>query len=139
MAQQPGWHSNIDKVVRRMEGDAIRSGLKAAGVMLHTIIQREIDWGYTSGDFSTGLVAQSIIRGRPGTRKIWVGTPNPIAAVWELGHFNIFTQRYERVEIFRKSLEGNAHKLARIFADRYLEKLAEVAHKKLLPALVASA
>ena len=139
MAQQPGWHSNIDKVVRRMEGDAIRSGLKAAAVVLHTIIQREIDWGYTSGDFSTGLVAQSVIRGRPGTRKIWVGTPNPVAMAWELGHHNIFTGRYERVEIFRKSLEGNAHKLARIFADRYYEKLAEVAHKKLLPALAASA
>jgi len=137
MAQQLSWRSNIEKVVRRMEGDAVRSGLKAAGVALHTIIQREIDWGYTTGDFSKGIVGRSIIRGRPGVRKIWVGTPNPIAVLWECGHFNRFSQRYERVEIFRKSLEGNAHKLARIFADRYMEKLSEVAHKKLLPALVA--
>jgi hypothetical protein len=139
MAQQPGWSSNIDKVVKRMEGDAIRSGLKAAGVRLHMIIQRELDWGYTSGDFSTGRIAGTLIRGRPGTRRIWVGTPNPIAALWELGHFNRFSQRYERVEVFRKALEGNAHQLAQIFAYRYYEKLSEVAHKKLLPALAAEA
>jgi len=134
---QPGWTSNIDKVVRRMEGDAVRSGLKAAGERLREIIQRELDWGYTTGDFSTGRVAASVIRGRPGPRKIWVGTPNPIAVAWELGHENIFTGRYERVEVFRKALEGNAYLLAQIFAHRYHEKLAEVAHRKLLPALMA--
>ena len=139
MAQQPGWHSNIDKVVRRMDGDAIRSGLKAAGVMLHTIIKNQLDEGFTTGAFVMGRVAGTVIRGRPGTRKIWVGTPNQIALLWELGHFNLYTQRYERVEIFRTSLEQNAHPLAEVFAERYLEKLAEVAHKKLLPALAASA
>ena len=139
MAQQPVWHSNIEKVVRRMEGDAVRSGLKAAGVRLHMIIQRELDWGYTTGDFSTGRVAGTLIRGRPGTRRIWVGTPNPIAVAWECGHENVFTGRYERVEVFRKALEGNAHQLAQIFAYRYYEKLSEVAHKKLAPALAASA
>lgn len=139
MPQQPGWQSNIEKVVRRMEGDAMRSGLKAAGVRLHMIIQRELEWGYTTGDFSKGRVAATLIRGRPGRRKIWVGTPNPIAALWELGHFNTFTQRYERVEVFRKALEGNAHQLAQIFAHRYYEKLSEVAHRKLLPKLTASA
>jgi len=137
MAQKPGWTSNIDKVVRRMDGDAVRSGLKAAGVMLHTIIQRKIDWGYTSGAFSKGRVAGTIVRGRPGVRKITVSTPNPIAVLWELGHFNIYTQKYERVEVFRVSLEMNAHKLAKVFADRYYEKLAEVAHRKLAPALMA--
>lgn len=138
MAQQLAWQSNLEKVVRRMEGDAIRSGLKAAGVMLHTIIQNKLDWGYTTGAFSIGRVGGTLIRSRPGRRKIWVGTPNPIAMLWELGHYNYFTNKYERVEIFRTSLEQNAYPLAKAFADRYYEKLAEVAHKKLIPALPVS-
>ena len=134
---QPGWQSDIPKIVRRMDGDAIRSGLKAAGVMLHTIIKNRLDEGFTTGAFVTGLIATNVIRGRPGTRKIWVGTPNKIAMLWELGHVNRYTQRYERVEVFRTSLEQNAYPLAKAFADRYMEKLNEVAHKKLLPALIA--
>ena len=139
MAQQPGWYSNIDKVVRRMEGDATRSGLKASGVMLQTIIKNRLDEGFTTGAFVTGLVAMTVIRGRPGTRKIWVGTPNKVAMLWEMGHVNRFSQRYERVEVFRTSLEQNAYPLAKAFADRYLEKLNEVAHTKLTKALAAPA
>ena len=130
MARLPaGWYSHTDEIVRRMDGDAVRSGLKAAAIRLRMIIQRQLDWGYTSGDFSTGRVAATVIRSKPGRGKIWVGTPNPIAVAWECGHHNVFTGRYEREEIFRKSLEGNAHQLAQIFAHRYYEKLSEVAHK----------
>ncbi len=135
MAVQAGWYSNIDKVVRRMEGDAVRSGLKAAGVLLHTIIKNRLDEGYTTGAFVTGLVATTVIRGRPGPRTIWVGTPNKVAMLWELGHFNRFTQQYERVEVFRVSLEQNVYILARAFADRYMEKLNELAHTRLAKAL----
>jgi len=135
MARQKLWVSQIDKVVRRMDGDAVRSGLKAAGVMLQDIIKADIKEGYTTGAFSKGIVAAQIVRSRPTTRKIFVSTMNPVASVWELGHFNLFTQQYERVEVFRTSLEQNTHKIAKAFSDRYVEKLAEVAHKKLLPTL----
>lgn len=137
MAQKPGWDSKIDKIVRRMDGDAMRSGFKAAGVMLQDIIKAEVEEGYTSKKYSKGIVAKTVVRGRPTTRKIWVGSPSTVAALWELGHVNRASKKYERVEVFRMSLEQNAHELARVFSDRYLEKLAEVAHKKLLPALEA--
>lgn len=130
MAQKPGWDTKIDRAIKRMEGDSIRSGLKAAAITLQDIIRQELEEGYTSKQYSKGIVAQTVVRGRPTTRKIWVGSPSTVANLWELGHVNQFTEKYERVEVFRPSLEQNARELAWIFATRFIEKLEEIAPKR---------
>ena len=131
------WTSQIAKVVNRMEGDAMRSGLKASGVLLQEIIQARLEQGYTTGAWVKGVVAKSVIRSRPGRFSIRVFTKNPVAIQWESGHHNIFTRRFERVEVWRPAVEQNVEALRRAFAKRFLAKLNELAHKKLLPAIGA--
>jgi hypothetical protein len=131
------WQSSIPLIIKRMEGDATKSGLKAAAEFLKGKIVAFLEGGYTSGAWVTGRIAQSVQRSRPGRDRITVFTMNPIAAEWELGHFNLFLQQYIRVEVFRPLTEQHAHEVAQIFGERYLEKLTEIAHTKLAPALTA--
>ena len=130
MAQQPGWDSKIDKAIRRMENDAVRSGLKAAAMTYQSIIRLELYEGYTTGLYSKGIVAQTVVRGQPTRKKIWVGSPSTVACLWELGHINAVTGQYERVEVWRMTLEQHARELAWIFASRYIEKLEEIAPRR---------
>lgn len=137
MAQSPGWHSKISNVIWRMERDAAASGLKAAAVVYQKMVIKELAEGYKSGKYSKGIVAKGVVRGRATPWRCWVGSPSKVALLWEVGHVNMVTKEYERVEVFRPFLEQSRNELARVFSDRYIEKLAEVAHKKLLPALEA--
>jgi hypothetical protein len=129
------WTSQIDKVVNRMQGDALRSGLKAGGVFIMKIIQESLETGYTSGDFVTGQVAADVKRTRPSNKGISVYTSNPVALAWEMGHFNIYTKKFERIEVWRPAVEQNVEEIRRKFAKRFIEKLNELAHKKLAPAI----
>jgi hypothetical protein len=58
--------------------------------------------GYTSGDFVTGNLLNSIFATEPytanGTRHISVYTDLLYALYWEMGHINAFTRKYEREE-----------------------------------------
>jgi hypothetical protein len=45
----------------------------------------------------------------------------PYPAFWELGHINVFTGRYERVEIFRPALMQAVDEVARAFAFRFTQ------------------
>lgn len=87
--------------------------------------------GYTTGAFARpgrGVTA-TITRSEPFThedgRRVVVGTnqrsadgyPYPLA--WELGHYNIFTRKRERVETFRPALFDNAQRVKDAFARRF--------------------
>lgn len=73
--------------------------------------------GYTSGDFVTGNLLNSIQATDPyteqGTRHIRVYTDLLYALYWEMGHINTFTRKYERQERWAPTL---VRKDADIFA-----------------------
>jgi hypothetical protein len=128
------WESKIPAVTQRMEGDATRSGLKAAGELVKARIIKRLEEGYTTGFWVTGRVAKSVKRNRPGAKAVKITCPNPVAVEWELGHYNIFTRRQERVEVFRPATEEHPEDVAREFARRYIEKLEEILKKAALKA-----
>ena len=64
--------------------------------------------GYTSGDFVSGTLLNSIFisevfKSASGKFRL-IGTNLDYALFWEVGHFNLFTQRYERQERWRPTL-----------------------------------
>ncbi len=65
--------------------------------------------GYTSGDFVTGNLLNSIQATDPyteaGTRHIKVYTDVLYALYWEMGHLNAFTRKYERQERWGPTLQ----------------------------------
>jgi hypothetical protein len=96
---------------------AMTGGLTAAGNVIANEIKRELRGGYRSslgnkGDFVTGnslnhvRVSEPVIMGiARGPMKyagainksyVRVGTDLLYNLFWEIGHFNIFTKRYER-------------------------------------------
>lgn len=124
------WSSKIPEITRRMEGDATRSGLKAAGEVLLAALRERLESGFTTGDFSTGRLAREAVkRTRPSPRRVIVTTSNPVLIAWTLGHHNIFTQAYERVDHFTAALEAEADAIAGAFAARYKEKLLELVRR----------
>lgn len=58
--------------------------------------------GYTSGDFVTGNLLNSIFTTDPkqdgGGWHVLVYTDLMYSVYWEYGHFNVFTRKYERQE-----------------------------------------
>lgn len=120
------WKTVIPAITDRMEGDATRSGLKAAAIIVLDKIVARLEEGYTTGFWVTGKVAQTVRRHRPGPKAVKITCPNPVAVAWELGHFNVFTRQFERVEVFRPATEESAAEVAVEFARRYVEKLKEV-------------
>jgi hypothetical protein len=110
--------------VRRRFLDATDGGLIAQATVYQNAVKRELAGGFTSGDFVTGNLLNSVTRTDPRweglARAIRVGTNVMYAVFWELGHYNIFSRRYERVEIwFPKMSETAAAQraaFARVFA-----------------------
>lgn len=89
-------------------------GLYAAALVLQNAVKRGLAGGYTSGNFVTGTNIKHVLISEPsfnpdGSGEIRVGTDlNPCYPLfWELGHFNIFTRKYERVEVWRPAYEEN--------------------------------
>lgn len=78
------------------------AGLIAAAELYVGAMREELQHGYTSGDFVTGHVANSVSRTTPVVTgegiEIAVGTDVDYALAWELGHQNLFTGKHERVE-----------------------------------------
>lgn len=95
-------------VVQRAMTDALAAGLAAAGNQYADRVGRRLAFGYTSGDFVTGNVAGSVevtpVARTPSGLEVKVGSNVDYALFWELGHVNLFTRRYERVEIWRPFL-----------------------------------
>jgi bacteriophage HK97-gp10 putative tail-component len=94
---------------RKEVSAALESGTKdslkeIAGEAARQIKDR-LKEGFTSGDFVTGDLAKSVqvseVFGEKGEWTVEVGTDNLLALYWELGHHNLFTRKYERVEVWR--------------------------------------
>ena len=98
--------------VQRRYFKAVDGALIAQAHVYINAVKRQLRGGYTSGDFVTGNVLNSVTRTAPRweglARAIRVGTNVLYALFWELGHHNIFSRRYERVEIWMPELVRTA-------------------------------
>lgn len=99
------------------------AGMIAAAQVIINAVKRGLTGGYTSGDFVTNNVRGSVTRSEPyaiaGGYGIQIGTNVKYALFWELGHYNLFTGRYERVEVwlpaFLNNLEAAMAAYARVY------------------------
>jgi hypothetical protein len=102
-----GWTSNIPAVVRRLDA-ADRAGLVAMQGIVQNEVKKGLRGGYTSGNFVTGQSVNSVTRSEPERTATGhtgkVGTNLLYNLFWELGHRNIFTRRFERVEVWVPAL-----------------------------------
>lgn len=101
------WTSRIPAVQAAMD-QALMDGLTAAAQHYANEVKQDLRGGYTSGAFVSGNVINSVAVD-PGQRRgdvleARVGTDVMYALFWEVGHQNLFTRRYERVEIWRPRL-----------------------------------
>ena len=97
------------------------AGLVAAGVLYQNRMKVALRRGYTSGDFITGRSVNAVARTNPsdapgGGRGVRVGTSLMFNLYWELGHINLFTRRYERVEKWRPTLLDSRADIQREYA-----------------------
>jgi acyl dehydratase len=143
------------KVTNRIPGfdkkfrDASRYAVDAAAALYEGNVKRRMMRGYyTSGAFrSTAQIVQHVQREKPvyrdGGWETVVGIPSGIrvrvdrlgkkrsldvagiALAWELGHQNLFTRKFERVEIFKPVLLESAQQIVQTYArilKRYLDR-----------------
>lgn len=98
------WTSNRKAFLHDAE-EAEQLGLIAAAYVLVNAVKRGLRGGYTSGNFVTGGVINSVTRSEPfrdgSGWSIRVGTNLKYALFWEIGHHNAYTRKYERVERWR--------------------------------------
>ncbi len=87
---------------------AIDNGLVAAAYVYRNRVVEKLSQGYTSGAFVTPHVALTVgvsaAMDLDGQRVVLVGTDVMYALYWEMGHMNLFTRRYERVEHWRMAM-----------------------------------
>lgn len=104
------YQSNLPSVAQRMRA-ATDAGLLAAAAVLETKVKEGLRGGYTSGRFVTGHVMASVNHSEPELGPngafILVGTDVMYALFWELGHQNLFTRKFERVEVWIPAFFGS--------------------------------
>jgi hypothetical protein len=105
-------------------------GLIAAAQVLINAMKRELRGGYTSGDFVTGRSMNSVTRSEPevvgATGHIRVGTSLMYNLFWELGHHNLYTQRFERERKWEPTLIAQRAAIAKAFNAQMLRVLREL-------------
>lgn len=126
--------NNAGAVLSRMD-QAARNGLTAAANVYRNAVKRELAGGYTSGKFVTGhginAVTQTAPERESGGLALRVGTnakgPNDYSYPlgWELGHFNIFSGRYERVPIWLPALTTALPEMQAALARVYRRTMTE--------------
>lgn len=121
MATQ-GWESNrpaVEALLLR----AVDMGLTAAAALYASEITNRLRNGFTSGDFVTGNLADSVTFGRPewrdGKRCISIGTNFEYALFWELGHLSLWTADYEHVPVWVPTLNELAPQLRALFLEEF--------------------
>ena len=128
----PGRKSKIFQAFEARFNRARDAGLVASAYVYYTAVTEQLAGGYTSGDFVTGNVLGSVTVGQPvggtlGFRTIRVGTNVLYAAFWEFGHRNIFTGRYERVEIWRPTMMAQGERMTQAF-HRTFHRILNLTH-----------
>lgn len=119
--------NNTDRAARALDR-AATGGLTAAANVYRNAVKRALAGGYTSGNYVTGHVQNSVtqtVPARLGTGYgVRVGTNVPYALFWELGHINIFSGRFEQVPIWLPMLEESAPEMRDVFT-RVFVRLAQ--------------
>ena len=104
------WSSPIGGLAAfaRKHQEAQKAGLRAAAYVVYNAVKRGLRGGYTSGDFVTGNVINSVtispVFETLGTFAIRIGTNVPYALYWEVGFHSAWSRKYERVEIWRPAM-----------------------------------
>ena len=100
------WRSNLGAFTGATDR-AIKAGLIAAAETYMAPVKERLQRGFTSGNFTTGNLANSVARGEPEVSgdgaEIAVGSTQidpPYGLYWEVGHHNVFTGKTERVEVW---------------------------------------
>lgn len=104
---------------------ALHAGLTAAGYVYANTVKRALAGGYTSGDFVTGRVMNSVTVSEPEGNEVDVGTDVDYALFWEMGHHNLFTRKFERVEIWRPAIDAMGEEMSDVFAGTVLSWLVQ--------------
>ena len=84
--------------------------------------------GYTTGDFITGTLLNSIFISEPfqganGTWFVLVGTNLAYALYWEVGHVNLYTRKYERQERWRPTLLRKIDQAVAVYHRAYASEM----------------
>jgi hypothetical protein len=103
---------------------AVQAGLVAAAEVYAGEVKQFLQRGYTTGDFVTGAAAASVNVSAPfldesGAWAIRVGSSLEYTLYWELGHFNLYTKKFERVEHWRFALDESQSAMQAAFAAAY--------------------
>lgn len=121
------WKSNIPNVVKGMERANMYALGIAAGIPRRKL-KKLIAFGYTTGEYSKGIVAKTIKTFRDRKNgAVYVYTRNRIASAWEFGHFNLFLKTWIRVDywnrVFAETRNGMRDAWGRAM-KRYVERAA---------------
>lgn len=119
------YRSNLPEVVSRLRR-ARMAGLIAAATVLLNAVKRGVTGGYTSGAFYTGASRASVIRTEPDLDRgeILVGSDVPYMLYWEVGHYNIFTRRFERKEVWFPALRDHKLEIETAYGQAFARELA---------------
>ncbi len=115
------WTSNLGAFIGASER-AVKAGLIADAEAYNARVKERLLKGYTTGNFVTGANANAVTRGDPEATadgfQIAVGSTNDVYALpWEVGHHNLFTGKYERVEVWVPILMEMREQLVAIMAE----------------------
>ncbi len=112
--------------------DGAASGLIAAAELLKGEVRKRLQSGYTSGDYVTGNNIVRVQRSEPvvegDVMAIRVGSTQispPYPLFWELGHHNVFLDKFVRVEVWRPALLDSRNAMAAAFAEGYRRRVSQ--------------
>ena len=103
------YKSNLPTTVSLLNR-ARAAGLDASADVVVAEVKRGLEGGFTSGDFDTGESVENVkktaVTESADGAHIRVGTKLVHNLVWELGHLNVFTKKFERKEVWLPSLHA---------------------------------
>lgn len=96
------WTSRIPETIEELTGQVV-DRINAKADAYAEDVKAKLLQGYTTGAFVTGETAESVTveYATPEQPQASVGSDSIVAVAWELGHLDIFTRRFERVEHWR--------------------------------------
>lgn len=117
---------NNRKQVEAAIKQATIDGLNDAAQIYYNNMKKALRGGFTSGDFVTGNLINSVTRTpveSDGTNaRVRVGTNILYALFWEVGHHNIYTRRREREERWRPTLMSSLREMQRAIRNAFKRK-----------------
>jgi hypothetical protein len=101
------YQSNVPNISVKMKA-ARKAGLEAAGQVVVDAVKEALRGGFTSGDFDTGESVENVkmtaVSDDGNTASIRIGTDLVYNLVWELGHLNVYSRKFERKEVWIPTL-----------------------------------